>query len=382
MQRVTLVLLMALPVLTAAALPRSGPVPAPKPAVEEDEAQPVAKPAPKPAETPDETPDETSEDTPPGETSPPVPTPEPRPEDGPRPSTGADDPAASEAGQEATPGKAEPPKPEGENKPGQGPAENKPGEGHGESEEGQGPAGNRSGQGPGESEEGQGPTGNRSGQGPGEDRAGQSPAESDEEKQPATPPPPPAPPVASEDAEALKTCLADLAALGTKFKAAARIDEGQGCGIDRPLEVAEVLPGVDAGGAQMRCETARSLARWLKDTVAPALRIAMPGRSIAGLSTGSTYACRLRNGASEGKISEHARGNAIDIAAFRLDDGSEITMKPRAEDGTLEGAFQRTATAGACLHFTTVLSPGSDAAHQDHLHLDVLERDSGYRYCR
>ena len=387
MQRVTLVLLMALPVLTAAALPRSGPVPAPKPAVEEDEAQPVAKPAPKPAETPDETPAETSEDTP-GEASPPVPTPEPRPEDGPRPSTGADDPAgtpptpAPEAGQEATPGKAEPAKPEGENKPGQGPAENKPGEGHGESEEGQGPAGNRSGQGPGESEEGQGPTGNRSGQGPGEDRAGQSPAESDEEKQPATPPPPPAPPVASEDAEALKTCLADLAALGTKFKAAARIDEGEGCGIDRPLEVAEVLPGVDTGGAQMRCETARSLARWLKDTVTPALRIAMPGRSIAGLSTGSTYACRLRNGASEGKISEHARGNAIDIAAFRLDDGSEITMKPRAEDGTLEGAFQRTATAGACLHFTTVLSPGSDAAHQDHLHLDVLERDSGYRYCR
>lgn len=369
MQRVTLVLLMALPVLTAAALPRSGPVPSPKPAVEEDEAQPVAKPAPKPAETPDETPAETSEDTP-GEASPPVPTPEPRPEDGPRPSTGADDPAgtpptpAPEAGQEATPGKAEPAKPEGENKPGQGPAENKPGEGHGESEEGQGP------------------TGTRSGQGPGEDRSGQSPGESDEEKPPATPPPPPAPPVANEDTEALRTCLADLAALGTKFKAAVRIDEGQGCGIDRPLEVAEVLPGVDTGGAQMRCETARSLARWLKDTVTPALRIAMPGRSIAGLSTGSTYACRLRNGASEGKISEHARGNAIDIAAFRLDDGSEITMKPRAEDGTLEGAFQRTATAGACLHFTTVLSPGSDAAHQDHLHLDVLERDSGYRYCR
>ena len=366
MQRVTLVLLMALPVLTAAALPRSGPVPAPKPAVEEDEAQPVAKPAPKPAETPDDT----SEDTPPGEASPPVPTPEPRPEDGPRPSTGADDPAstppapAPEAGQEATPGKAEPAKPEGENKPGQGPAENKPGEGHGESEEGQSPGEDRSEQ------------------SPGEDRSGQSPGESDEEKQPATPPPPPAPPVASEDAEALKTCLADLAALGTKFKAAARIDEGEGCGIDRPLEVAEVLPGVDTGGAQMRCETARSLARWVKDTVTPALRIAMPGRSIAGLSTGSTYACRLRNGASEGKISEHARGNAIDIAAFRLDDGSEITMKPRAEDGTLEGAFQRTATAGACLHFTTVLSPGSDAAHQDHLHLDVLERDSGYRYCR
>jgi hypothetical protein len=48
----------------------------------------------------------------------------------------------------------------------------------------------------------------------------------------------------------------------------------------------------------------------------------------------------------------------------------------------MEGAFQRTVTAGACLHFRTVLAPGSDPTHQDHLHLDILERDSGYRYCR
>ena len=194
--------------------------------------------------------------------------------------------------------------------------------------------------------------------------------------------PPPPPPIDKEDAQALRACMADLTALGTKFETVARIDDGNGCGIDRPIEVAEVLPGIETGGAQMRCETARALGHWLKDTVHPALKIAMPARRITGITTGSTYACRLRNGASTGKISEHARGNAIDIVAFHLDDGSEITMKPRDEDGTMEGAFQRTATTGACLHFSTVLSPGSDAAHQDHLHLDVLQRKSGYRYCR
>ena len=67
---------------------------------------------------------------------------------------------------------------------------------------------------------------------------------------------------------------------------------------------------------------------------------------------------------------------------IKLDNGQKMEMKPRVEDSTLEGAFQRTATAGACLHFTTVLSPGSDAAHETHLHLDVLERKGGYRYCR
>jgi hypothetical protein len=213
--------------------------------------------------------------------------------------------------------------------------------------------------------------------------AGKSDGEENKEDEEAkTPPPPPPPPVEKEDPEALKACLADLVALGTKFKTATRIDDGEGCGIDQPLEVAEAIPGLDTGGAQMRCETARALGHWLKDTVQPALKIAMPGKTITGITTGSTYACRLRNSASTGKISEHARGNAIDVAAFKLNDGSEITMKPRNEDGTMEGAFQRTATAGACLHFSTVLSPGSDAAHQDHLHLDVIERDSGYRYCR
>lgn len=198
----------------------------------------------------------------------------------------------------------------------------------------------------------------------------------------AAPPPPPEPPVEKEDPEALKACLADLAALGTKFKTADRIDEGEGCGIDQPLAVAEAVPGIDTGGALMRCETARALGHWLKDTVGPTLEVAMPDRKITGIVTGSTYACRLRNSASEGKISEHARGNAIDIAAFRLDDGSQISMKPRDEDGTMEGAFQRTVSAGACLYFRTVLAPGSDATHEDHLHLDILERTSEYRYCR
>ncbi|SMF74551.1 Uncharacterized conserved protein [Xaviernesmea oryzae] len=203
-----------------------------------------------------------------------------------------------------------------------------------------------------------------------------------EEDKAAAPPPPPPPPLVKENPEELKACLADLTSLGAKFQPIAPIDDGNGCGIEHPIEVAEVLPGVELGGARMRCKTALTLAHWLKDTVQPAMNIAMLGRKIAGLVPGSTYDCRLRNGASTGKISEHARGNAFDVAAFKLDDGKTMEMKPRDEDSTLEGAFQRTATAGACLHFTTVLSPGSDAAHETHLHLDIMERRNGYRYCR
>ncbi|MCK8778412.1 extensin family protein [Rhizobium sp. NTR19] len=212
------------------------------------------------------------------------------------------------------------------------------------------------------------------------DDAAREPASKPEkEKEVAEPPPPP---LVKEDPEELKACMAELATLGTKYESKPRIDEGEGCGIESPIAVTKVLPGIDVGGATMRCKTAVTMAHWLKDTVQPALNIAMPGRKITGLVAGSTYACRLRNSASTGKISEHARGNAFDVASFKLDNGETISMKPRDEDSTLEGAFQRTATAGACLHFTTVLSPGSDEAHEDHLHLDILERTNGYRYCR
>ncbi len=205
-----------------------------------------------------------------------------------------------------------------------------------------------------------------------EDKKGEEKAE--------TPPPPP---LEKEDPAELKACLADLTALGTKFETIPAITgEEPGCGIEQPIAVKEILPGVDTGGAQMRCETAHALATWMKDNVQPAMAVAMPGRKVTGIVPGSTYACRLRNSASTGKVSEHARGNAIDVAAFKLDNDEKFEMKPREEDSTLEGAFQRTATASACLYFSTVLSPGSDATHQDHLHLDVLDRKNGYRYCR
>ncbi len=119
----------------------------------------------------------------------------------------------------------------------------------------------------------------------------------------------------------------------------------------------------------------------MEKTVKPALAVAMPGETIAGLRQASGYVCRNRNNTEEGKISEHAFGNAVDIAGFTLKSGKTIDIRPAERDSTLDGAFQRAITEAACLYFTTVLDPGSDAAHENHLHLDVKERRGGYRYC-
>jgi hypothetical protein len=178
-------------------------------------------------------------------------------------------------------------------------------------------------------------------------------------------------------------CTKDLQSLGVVFRETPRIDGGNGCGIDRPIIVSEALPGIALKPeATLRCPTALALARWMKGNVIPAASVALPesGRIIT-VNQASAYICRLRNGADTGKISEHARGNAIDIASFGFEKGEPVAVRSRREDSTLTGAFQRTVSAAGCLYFTTVLDPESDAAHETHFHLDVIERKGGFRYC-
>lgn len=207
-------------------------------------------------------------------------------------------------------------------------------------------------------------------------------AKEEEEPEEPLPPAPPAP----EEAAALRECKAALARLGAKFEQQTSIvatePEENGCGIDVPFQVSEILPGVAlAPETRMRCAVALNLARWVKSVVRPAARTLKLGR-LTGITHASTYACRPRNNVEDAKISEHAKGNAIDIASFTFEDGTVIEIAPREGDGDLSEIFQKAVGSGACLHFTTVLGPGADPYHNDHLHLDIVRRESGYRLCQ
>ncbi len=218
----------------------------------------------------------------------------------------------------------------------------------------------------------------------------QAPAvpEPEKKEEPAAPaeppPPPPPPPVETEDKAAFDACTAELTALGATFRMLARIDDGEGCGIDKPVAMIRLSAGVAIEPeVTARCETLLQLARMTRDLVEPAARLGLPemGR-LKAVHQASGYVCRRRNGADTGKISEHARGNAVDISALEFEKGP-VPMKIAASEAPdLAAAFQRTLNAAACLYFTTVLSAGSDDAHRDHMHLDVMKRAGGYRYCR
>ncbi|MDQ0454460.1 extensin-like domain-containing protein [Rhizobium paknamense] len=208
------------------------------------------------------------------------------------------------------------------------------------------------------------------------------PAEQGEDAKPEAPPPPP--PIMTEDPAAYQQCLTDLKAEGAVFEPKPRIDDGNGCGIDKPVEVTRILPEVTLEPkATLRCEAALELSRWLKTVAIPAADQALPDKGrLKTVHQASSYICRNRNSQATGKMSEHARGNAIDIAGFTFE-GGEVPMKIVPDsDPTLPGAFQRTLNASACLYFTTVLAPGSDETHKDHLHLDLIKRRNEYRVCQ
>jgi hypothetical protein len=150
-----------------------------------------------------------------------------------------------------------------------------------------------------------------------------------------------------------------------------------GCGVAAPVEVRFAAGVALDPPAVVSCGAARALAAWLTTDVKPIL--AARGERLLGLDIAAAYACRGRNNQPGAKLSEHGLGRAVDVAGFRLrersGDEGRITVEPGA------APLIPTTRAAACGPFATVLGPGSDAFHEDHLHLDVAERRHG-PYCR
>jgi hypothetical protein len=131
------------------------------------------------------------------------------------------------------------------------------------------------------------------------------------------------------------------------------------------------------------CRLAERLADWIGNVVDPLARAHL-GSGLVAIETGPGYACRKRNNQASGKISEHAKGNALDIAAVTLSDGSRIPLRPTGEPAAAVTGFLTAVRTTACGYFMTVLGPGSDAAHAEHLHLDLgpSSRSPYYRICQ
>ena len=170
-------------------------------------------------------------------------------------------------------------------------------------------------------------------------------------------------------------CLSGGAVRASAYVQPMETIDGPGvCGLQRPLRVSGLLGGRVGvtPPATIGCPLTAGLDRWVEAEVQPAAYRYF-GRPVVEIKQIASYGCRGRNGDRWGAISEHAFGNALDIAGFRFASGQEISVLNGWWQGTpRERAFLQAVFAGACAEFYTVLGPGSDRYHYNHIHVDLL----------
>ncbi|MGX8012659.1 extensin family protein [Mesorhizobium sp. ORM8.1] len=182
-------------------------------------------------------------------------------------------------------------------------------------------------------------------------------------------------------------CRARLKALGVEFEEhKAESNPEIGCSIPYPIvlkslgKTIAVGPGTSIGiapGTELNCKMAEAAARFAADVIQPAAKAEF-GADLKSIGQASAFVCRPRNGTR--KLSEHAFGNALDIASFTLSDGRKIEISPAPPEE--DAKFLNTVRKAACGPFKTVLGPGADADHAFHFHLDLEPRRHGGTFCQ
>jgi hypothetical protein len=203
----------------------------------------------------------------------------------------------------------------------------------------------------------------------------QGPARSMQVLRPALPAPP---------AADTRQCISQLSQAQVRFTPVPDQTFGAGCSQLGSVRLSTIgLMEAGRGRSELaisnigpvRCELAQRFAGWAQYGIARAAE-QMLGSPLVKIETMGSYACR--NIAGSLKLSQHAHANAIDIAGFVLADGRRITVKDGWNGSNQERAFLRAIHSSACKRFGTVLGPEYNAAHRDHLHVDM----SGHGYCR
>ena len=200
--------------------------------------------------------------------------------------------------------------------------------------------------------------------------AGKDPPGRTPDRRPAIERPPP------PDRE-IQQCLADLGREQIAFRVLPDRQFGGGCTAVGSVQLLDIGTPVTNLGA-MTCPLARQFARWAREAVQPAAR-AWLGSQVAKIESFGTYSCRPLNGQPGGRLSEHGRSNAVDIAVFILADGRRISVAEGWTGGSeTVRRFLRAVHQAGCRRFEVGLGPDANAYHRDHFHFDMGQGP----YCR
>src|SRR5499427_6321609 len=128
--------------------------------------------------------------------------------------------------------------------------------------------------------------------------------------------------------------------------------------------------------AILRCSFAEAIVHWVREDVVPAVRSL--GGALKSIDNYAAYDCRGRNRIVGARLSEHGKANALDIRLFKLANGTVVELT----DPTVAKDFRERVRKDTCARFSTVLGPGSDGYHENHVHVDLAERAGGHRMCQ
>lgn len=165
-----------------------------------------------------------------------------------------------------------------------------------------------------------------------------------------------------------RACLARLDAHHVDYR---QLDDAEGsgsqCSVDTAVRVTRVEAGLDRP-ATMSCGLASRLDDFEREIVQKLVRQEL-GLGVSRINQMGSFSCRSVKGRS--RLSEHARGRAIDIGGFRLSDGSTVSVERDWNDPGPKREFLRNLARRACEYFSVVLTPDSNADHYNHLHFDI-----------
>jgi hypothetical protein len=174
-----------------------------------------------------------------------------------------------------------------------------------------------------------------------------------------------------------RQCHAELRQAAVEFQPLPDRVFGGGCSAIGAVQLLSMETPVTNLGS-MTCQLAREFARWSQETVQDAAQRHL-GTRVATIESFGTYSCRPVNGVAGGKLSEHGRSNAIDVAAFLLEDGRRITVEEGWDSGDERvRRFLRAVHEAGCRQFQIGLGPDANAHHSNHFHFDMGQGP----YCR
>jgi hypothetical protein len=184
----------------------------------------------------------------------------------------------------------------------------------------------------------------------------------------ATPVPPAKPGPLLPRVASGRACLVDLNQHGMSYQIPPQPASSGPCEIDTPIRAYGLSIRWNQP-ATMSCQTADVLMRFEAEVVEPnAIRIL--GKPAVSERNLGAYSCRVEAG-SRHRLSQHALGQAIDLAGWTLADGSRVDVEKDWTDDGPRGRFLHAVAEGACRYFSVVLTPATNHLHHDHLHLDI-----------